>query len=214
MTMSGLSGKVKDESRGRDNNHELVIIRGKMADKHQTKSQRKNIILTGYRAVGKTSVGKILARRLGMDFIDTDQEIVRREGRQINDIVARGGWDYFRAREGELLVELAAGTGMVIATGGGAVTHECWPRLLASGVVIWLTADEETICRRLTADDNTAAQRPSLTGKTILAEVSEILAVRQPLYRQGSHIMVDTSRLDITSIVEKIIRIVSNSHAS
>ncbi len=183
-----------------------------MAGKHQTKSHRKNIILTGYRAVGKTSVGKILARRLGMDFIDTDQEIVRREGREIKEIVGKDGWDYFRAREGELLVELAAGDGLVIATGGGAITHECWPRLLASGLVIWLIADEKTICRRLTADDNTVTQRPSLTGKTILAEVSEVLAVRKPLYRQGSHIIVDTARLDITSIVEKIIKSVNNNH--
>ncbi len=183
-----------------------------MAGKSQIESHWKNIILTGYRAVGKTSVGKILARRLRMDFIDTDREIVRREGREIKEIVAKEGWCYFRAREGELLVELAAGAGMVIATGGGAITNECWPRLMTAGLVVWLTADEETICRRLTADDNTTAQRPSLTGKTILAEVSEVLAVRKPLYRQGSHIMVDTAKLDITSIVEKIIKSVSNSH--
>ncbi len=146
-----------------------------------------------------------------MDFIDTDEEIVRREGREIKDIVAKEGWGYFRAREGELLVELAAGEGMVIATGGGAIIHECWPQLMASGLVVWLTADEETICRRLTADDNTTAQRPSLTNKTTLAEVSEVLAVRKPLYRQGSHIMVDTAKLDITSIVEKIVTIQRNA---
>ncbi|MFW8599965.1 shikimate kinase [Desulfobacterota bacterium M19] len=184
-----------------------------MADKHQTESHWKNVILTGYRAVGKTSVGKILARRLGMNFIDTDQEIVRREGLEIKEIVAKEGWDYFRIRERDLLMELAAGDGMVIATGGGAITHECWPELMTAGLVVWLTADEETICRRLITDDNTAAQRPSLTGKNILAEVNETLAVRKPLYRQGSHIMVDTTRLDITSIVEKIIKMVSNSHA-
>lgn len=178
-----------------------------------SESRLKNIILTGYRAVGKTSVGKILARRLNMDFIDTDEEIVRREGREIKDIVAKEGWGYFRAREGEVLVELAAGEGMVIATGGGAVTHECWPQLLASGLVVWLTADEETICRRLSADNNTSAQRPSLTNKTTLAEVSEVLAVRKPLYRQGSHIMVDTAKLDVSAIVEKIIKSVGNSHA-
>ncbi|HFQ81764.1 MAG TPA: shikimate kinase [Desulfobacterales bacterium] len=176
-----------------------------MADKSRIESEWKNIILTGYRAVGKTSVGKVLARQLRMDFIDTDQEIVRREGREIKDIVAREGWGYFREREGELLVELAAGEGMVIATGGGAITHENWPRLMASGLVVWLTADEETICRRLTADTNTADQRPSLTNNTVFQEVSEVLAARRPLYQQGSHIRVDTAQSDIQSIVDEII---------
>jgi len=156
--------------------------------------------------VGKTSVGNMLAQRLNMNFIDTDQEIVRREGQPIKDIVAKDGWGRFRLREGELLVELAGGEGRVIATGGGAITHKYWPRLMAAGLVVWLTADEETICRRLAADNNTTEQRPSLTDNTIFAEVSEILAARKPLYQQGSHIVMDTTKLDVSAIVEKIIK--------
>ena len=165
----------------------------------------KKIILTGYRATGKTSVGKMLARRLALDFLDTDSIIVEQEGRTINEIVARDGWGYFRAQEEKLLEALIDRQGLVVATGGGAIMHQgVWPRLMASGLVVWLTADRQTICQRLAGDDNTGGQRPALTSDDTYAEVERVLKEREPLYRQGSHLAVDTGTLDIAGVAEVI----------
>ena len=165
----------------------------------------KKIILTGYRATGKTSVGKILAQQLSLDFLDTDHIIVEQEGRAINEIVTQKGWEYFRAKEEKLLETLIERQSLVVATGGGAIMHqEVWPRLMASGLVVWLTADQQTICKRLAGDDNTGDQRPSLTGDTIYAEVKKVLKEREPLYRQGCHLAIDTGSLDIPGVVEII----------
>jgi shikimate kinase len=169
------------------------------------------IILTGYRACGKTSVGKTLARQLNLQFIDTDALIVEQAGKEISEIVAQKGWDYFRGLERDVLNSLIKQTGLVIATGGGAIMHQdIWPKLMASALVVWLTADKEIICQRLQGDDNSTAQRPSLTGSTIYKEVEKVLAEREPLYRQGSHLAVDTGTLDIGGVVRAIEFRISN----
>ncbi len=132
--------------------------------------------------------------------------IVEQAGQEINEIVARNGWEYFRARERDVLTSLIASTGVVIATGGGAIMHgEVWPQLMASGLVVWLTASERIICQRLQGDDNSDSQRPSLTGSSIYKEIVRILKEREPLYRQGSHLTIDTGSLNIAEIVEIII---------
>jgi shikimate kinase len=155
--------------------------------------EERNIILTGFRASGKSLIGARLARRLGFDFLDMDRLIEERQECTIRDLVAARGWPFFRALERELLAELAGRTRMVIATGGGAILHqEAWSRLQATGLVVWLTADRETICRRLAADARTGEQRPSLAGRELEAEIDSVLAEREPLYRQGSHLVVDT----------------------
>ncbi len=165
----------------------------------------KKIILTGYRATGKTSVGKNLARHLGFVFLDTDALIVEQTGQTIKEIVAQRGWAYFRTLEKDLLESLIERTGIVIATGGGAITHrEVWHRLMDSGLTVWLTADPHTIRQRLAQDENSAAQRPALTDHTVDDEIKTVLQEREPLYRLGSHLAIDTGSLDINKIVEII----------
>jgi shikimate kinase len=160
----------------------------------------EKIILTGYRATGKSSVGKMLAADLGYDFIDMDKILEERYGK-ISDLVAEKGWDYFRVREKELLVELVSKTGKVIATGGGAIMHgDEWQQLKSSGFVVWLTSDIESICNRLASDPASPGQRPSLTGEDIREEAASVLAEREPLYRNGSHMEVDSNRsLDVVA---------------
>ncbi len=161
------------------------------------------IILTGYRATGKSCIGKELAKRLELSFVDMDKVIEDRFGK-ISDIVADQGWDFFRARERELLDELAAECDIVIATGGGAIMHQPqWQHLKDSGFCVWLRADIETICQRLAADKLSASQRPSLTGADIKAEVTKVLDQRLPLYKAGSHISID-SKAAINKIVDEI----------
>ena len=163
------------------------------------------IILIGYRATGKTSVGKGLANRLGFRFIDMDRELEERHGQSIAEMVAAQGWLYFRAQEKALLEELVTGAGLVISTGGGAILHQdIWPRVKASGLVVWLTADRETIHQRLTGDARTASQRPALTASDAWAEIATVLAEREPLYQAGSHLTVDTDTLTVDQIVTLI----------
>lgn len=164
------------------------------------------IILIGYRATGKTSVGMLLAEKLGFSFIDADHAIEQKENQCISDMVAEHGWDYFRTKEKEMLLELAEKKEHIIATGGGAILHQdIWKTVKESGVVIWLKADTQTICTRLAGDEVSDTQRPSLTGADILKEVSSVLATRTPLYATSSHITVDATN-SIEDIVADVLQ--------
>ncbi len=164
------------------------------------------IILIGYRATGKTTVGLLLAEKLGFSFIDSDHALEQKEGQCISDMVAEHGWDYFRAKEKEMLVKLAGKKEHIIATGGGAILHQdIWATVKKSGVVIWLEADIQTICARLKADAASDTQRPSLTGEDILQEVSSVLAIRTPLYKSSSHFTVDATK-SIEDIVADVLQ--------
>ena len=168
---------------------------------------RRKIILTGYRATGKTMVGLMLAQRLNLDFIDMDELIETRAGKSIRRIVAQEGWGQFRLLERDLLSELLCRKDVVISTGGGAILHQdIWNLLRQTGLTVWLTADIDTICRRLAADENSASQRPTLTDSDIYVEVAQVLTEREPLYEKGSHLAVDTSNKsagEIVHIIEK-----------
>ncbi|MBI4794088.1 MAG: shikimate kinase [Deltaproteobacteria bacterium] len=168
------------------------------------KRKKTKIVLTGYRACGKTSVGEKLAERLAFSFIDTDREIEKRQGRSISRIVAEQGWDFFRAAERDFLASLLPAEKLVIAPGGGAILHQdIWRELMATSLVVWLKADVRTISRRLTGDILSPDQRPSLTGEDVLQEVKTVLAAREPLYRAGSHVAVDAEK-PIGQVVDEI----------
>jgi len=170
------------------------------------------IILTGYRATGKSTVGRLLASRLGLDFIDMDAAIAAQEGRSIRQIVAEQGWNHFRTLERDLLADLVNRDKVVIATGGGAILHQdTWSRLRETGLVVWLTADIDTICRRLLDDGNSDSQRPSLTDSDICAEVAFMLAEREPLYEKGSHFAVSTVEKSTEQIVDSIEKALADS---
>lgn len=165
----------------------------------------KRVVLTGFRATGKTSVGKALARELGYDFLDTDRELTDRMGCGIAEHVELHGWDSFRELEKALLVELCDRDELVIATGGGAITHrEEWERLAENSLVVWLRADARTICTRMAGDVKSASQRPSLTGADPADEVRGLLQERTPLYQAGSHMALDTEGMSIGLLVSRI----------
>ena len=170
-----------------------------------TPGKNRKVVLTGYRATGKSIVGRLLARQLDVAFIDMDEVLKARYG-EISEMVREKGWDYFRAREKELLTELVATNNAVIATGGGAIMHqEEWQALKDTGLVVWLTSDPQTICDRLTADPLSDSQRPSLTGEDIRVETARVLEEREPLYRQGSHLEIDSTRpaSEVAAEIEK-----------
>ena len=169
------------------------------ADKQQGLPDR--IVLTGFRATGKTAVGKALARLIGFRFLDTDQELCQRMGCSVTEAVRQHGWPYFREQEQTLLAELPCWQETIIATGGGAILHQNeWQELHQGSFVVWLRTDLATTLSRLARDQKTAAQRPALTGgrdrqedvQDPAKEISAVLAEREPLYRAGSNLVLDT----------------------
>jgi shikimate kinase len=170
------------------------------------KFQKEKIILTGYRATGKSSIGKILADRLGFAFIDTDLAIEKRQGETIAEMVGRGGWDLFRRKEEDLLVELARSKNKVIASGGGSVMHEnAWAKLRKNALAVCLTADVKTICLRLAADSDTEDQRPALTEMGTMNEIAMVLSQRLPLYEKSSDLTINTEGKTPEEVAETII---------
>jgi shikimate kinase len=168
------------------------------------------IFLIGFRAVGKTTVGRQLADRLGFSFLDTDILICEKKGATVSDIVQAEGWDGFRRGEQEVLQGLGEQRRCVIATGGGAILHrDLWPLLKEYGPVVWLTADPDILCQRILADSASGGLRPSLSGIGVCEEVREILALRDPLYRETADIIVDTGKLSVPEVLELIVTAVS-----
>jgi shikimate kinase len=171
------------------------------------------VFLIGFRAVGKTTIGKKLADRLGFSFVDTDALICEKKGATVQAIVQAEGWEGFRRCEQEILAGLGTCRRCVIATGGGAILHQhLWPALKEQGYVVWLTADPDIICQRIHTDGSIGdAQRPSLTGKGVCDEIREVLGAREPLYRSTADLVVDTGLLGPSEVLEAVERAVGDS---
>lgn len=153
------------------------------------------VTLVGYRGCGKTTVARLLSRRLGLPSIDADDVLETRAGQSIAAVIALRGEAAFRDLEAEVLAELLAGPPVVLATGGGVVLRQGnRTRLRSSGhPVIWLRAAADVIRSRLAADPTTLSRRPGLTGADPLAEVADALAARESLYSEVSDVAFDTS---------------------
>lgn len=163
------------------------------------------VILTGFRATGKSFVGRLLAGRMEYRFIDTDDELVTALQCSVAHYVTEHGWPAFRVHEKELLARLALMEHVVVATGGGAVMHGTeWQALRRDSLAVWLRADAGTIRERLRNDGNSHALRPSLTGGSALDEVEKVLAEREPLYHAGSDLAIDTAGRTPGEIVDQI----------
>ena len=162
-----------------------------------------NIFLVGLMGAGKTSIGRLLARRLGKTFLDTDQEIERSTGVKIPVIYEIEGEAGFRVREARMLAELVLGGNLVLATGGGAVLMAQNRQLLAeNGVVIYLRAAVHDLWNRTRHDKN----RPLLKTAEPLAKLEQLYAERDPLYREVADIIVDTGSQSLGSLAHKLER--------
>jgi shikimate kinase len=162
----------------------------------------QNVFIVGLMGAGKTSVGKLLAKRLNKTFFDTDLEIEHRTGVNISMIFEIEGESGFRKRETAILKELTSLKGIVLATGGGAVlSEENRTRLSKNGVVIYLRATINELLRRVRHDK----KRPLLqTTQDRSALLSELLARRDPLYKEIADIIVDTGRQNPGSLALKL----------
>lgn len=154
-----------------------------------------NIILIGFMACGKSTVGRNLFDLLGYPLIDTDSVIEQRAGKSVRQIFADEGEDAFREAETELLRELATtpATPQIIATGGGIVVRPENRMLLRRlGYVVWLRAPLATIVRRTRRNN----ARPLLQTEDPVARITGLLEKRDPWYRECAHLRLDTAGLD------------------
>ena len=148
----------------------------------------ENIYLVGMMGAGKTTIGRQLARRLGLRFVDSDHEIEARTGVHIPLIFEIEGEAGFRKRETQVLAELTAERGLVLATGGGAVlAAENRARLAGNGLVVYLSVVPELLWERLRLDK----KRPLLRVADPLAKLIELHLQRDPLYREVADIVVE-----------------------
>jgi len=151
---------------------------------------------------GKTTIGRMLARRLGMHFADSDHEIEARTGASVPWIFEIEGEASFRRREADMIRELTAGSGLVLATGGGAVLNPESRRLLAErGTVIYLRASVNSILTRTSHDKN----RPLLQTADPRRKLEDLTAQREPLYREIADLVIDTGRPNVQSMVQTIL---------
>jgi len=170
---------------------------------------KKKIFLIGYRATGKTEVGRCLAERLGWEFRDLDDRIESEAGLTIEKMVKKAGWPSFRNRERQALRQaLAIERPIVVACGGGAVMHEdIWPEIMEQALVVWLRAGVETIVHRISSDPMTVSRRPALVkGKSLEEEIETVLDARMPLYSKFSHIHIDTEQLTPDEIADYLLQ--------
>jgi shikimate kinase len=162
----------------------------------------ENIFLVGLMGAGKSTVGRILARRLGKRFVDTDHEIEKRNGVTIPVIFEIEGEDGFRRREQEVLADLAQEKDLVLSTGGGIVLKPENREVLRNhGFVVYLDARPELLAER-TKHDRT---RPLLNVEDPLTRLRELYAVRDPLYREVAHAIVETGRGAPQQVVQAIL---------
>ena len=163
----------------------------------------KNIIITGFMGTGKSVVAKELARKLKMEYIDTDQVIEKRQGLTISDIFARYGENYFREQENKLVRELSKKENMVIATGGGTLLSSDNTRILSQkGNIICLYADSQAIYNRVKRKNN----RPLLNGENILDKINHLLKERKKIY-DNIKWKIDTTNFTTQKVVDKIINL-------
>ena len=164
-----------------------------------------NIALIGYRGTGKSVVGKLAGKRLGMKCIGMDARIVEKAGKSIPEIVEEQGWTAFRDLESEVVRELTALDGVILDTGGGVIERpENIEALQATCRIIWLKASTAAIVSRIQGD----TQRPSLSGeKSFTDEVDEILTRRTPIYAGAAEYEIDTDALTPQQVADRIVEI-------
>lgn len=162
---------------------------------------RSNIFLVGPMGAGKTTVGKRLAELRGMDFADSDHEVENRTGVDVAFIFEKEGEAGFRKREKQVIAELTARSGLVLATGGGAVLEpENRQQLSSRGFVVYLHATIDHQLRRTSRSDT----RPLLQTPDRRATLEALFAIRDPLYREIADCVIETDGRNARILAQEI----------
>src|SRR5580698_8516621 len=166
----------------------------------------RSIVLVGMMGAGKSSIGRRLASRLNIPFVDADTEIEKAAGMSIADIFARHGEADFRSGEARVIARLLDGGPQVLATGGGAVMNaDTRAAIKAKGVSIWLSAELDVLMRRINKRKN---DRPMLQTADPAATLRELLVAREPLYAQAD-ITVQSREVPHDAIVSEIMTLLA-----
>lgn len=171
---------------------------------------KTSLALIGFMGVGKSAAGRALAKKLGKRFVEVDALIEEKAGKSISRIFQEEGEIAFREMEIEVIKEIASRRDQVIACGGGVVLNKInIERLKKEAVIVWLTASAGEIRKRLVEGGE---ERPLLEGKNNLAEIRQLIKFRRAYYERSAVIKVDTSKLDIDSVVEQILEKIKNEN--
>lgn len=165
-----------------------------------------NVVLIGFSGSGKSSVGSALARLLGWEFVDTDEEVERVSGRRIHEIFAQEGESAFRRLETEAVREALQGDRRVVAVGGGAVVDPANREAIAKGsLVVLLEAEVETLLSRLARDEG-EEPRPMLASPDPRSRLLALKAARDPIYRSMAHLVISTEGLEVEKVAGRLAR--------
>ncbi len=182
------------------------------------------IYLIGYRASGKTTVGKTLAKALSRKFIDSDKQIIKQNNMDIADIVKKYGWDFFRQQEKTFINSINPSDKLIIALGGGAIIDsDNIKTVKKNGTIIFLKTSPDIIKKRLKNDKKTSQNRPPLSNanssclhnaengqkeklckRVTINEVDKILTERTPIYNKASDLIINTDNKTIKQICQEI----------
>lgn len=167
---------------------------------------KKTVVLIGMMGAGKTAVGAALARMLGVDFLDSDEEIVRAANMSVAEIFHRDGEVFFRAREAEVLTRLLTTKPCILSTGGGAFLAPANRAEIAQkGVAVWLKADLNLLWQRV----RHKTTRPLLRTPDPKATLSQLLAEREPIYAEAGVVVESNADYSIEDMARKVIAALS-----
>lgn len=162
------------------------------------------VFLIGYRCTGKTTVARLLAEKLGWAWVDADEVLETRFSTTIREVFATEGEAGFRDKEEKIFTELCLLRRHIIATGGGVVLRGInRQRMREAGFVVWLTADAQTIWKRLQADPSSEDRRPPLLDGG-LAEIEKMLIMREPIYRASADFVISTTGSTCDEVARQI----------
>lgn len=163
----------------------------------------RNIVLTGFMGTGKTAIGRIVARLLKYEFVDTDQLVEEVTGLTINQIFQKYGEVRFRSEEALVVKKLANKKRLVIATGGGVVLDEENVKILKkNGTFVLLTTDPNVILERVSRRNT----RPLLAKGKTMDNILNLLKEREPYYKKCADLIVDTSSTSLDDTAEQVIK--------
>lgn len=163
---------------------------------------KKTVAMVGMMGAGKTAVGTVLARKLGVPFVDSDEEIVRAASRSIAEIFERDGEPFFRARESEVLTRLVRGAPCVLSTGGGAYLSEPNRRVITeAGVAVWLRADLDLLWQRV----RHKTTRPLLRTANPREALRALYEPRVAFYSLADVVVDSTPELSIEAMADRVI---------
>lgn len=158
------------------------------------------IVLVGVPGAGKTTVGKLLAKELGVEFFDSDQVIETKAGKSVSDIFTQDGEPTFRKLEHDVIMELLDSNNVVVALGGGSLGNDDTRAKVKDATTVWLVAGLAQAVDRVGMNRN----RPLLLGN-VRGQLADLMTAREPLYKEVASIAVDTSKLIPSEVAAEIV---------